>query len=216
MKPLRFFDLAKQKNDLVDYSRYLSFAAKSRKTRKESVIFLYHPPVITAGVKFDDRNLLSNKNILKKHNIEFKKIKRGGDITAHEPGQLLIYVHLDLEKRKIKLAQYFEVLLLICQKSLTDTWDIQCQINRQDAGIYTNNNTKILAIGIEFRKFFTSHGVALNVSNDLSTFKHIIGCGLKEASPTSIKKENKEICLVSQFKSTWIHNFLKYLNETQI
>ena len=173
----------------ISLERYRKFLEKSRKHNRESILFCEHPPTITAGVQSRPENLLVSIRSLLDSRIEFHKTARGGDHTAHEPGQLLCYVHLALGRRERKLGHLFAALLSAAQDSIRDVWGLATRTRREAPGLYTDDGKKLLSIGLDFRKQLTGYGIALNVNNSLEIFGLIHPCGERGLQPTSIQKE---------------------------
>lgn len=82
----------------IPYLRYLEMQEKLRKFRRECILFLEHASTITRGINYNPENLLLGREFLESQGIQVHFIQRGGDFTAHEPGQLVIYSHVDLKK----------------------------------------------------------------------------------------------------------------------
>jgi len=168
-------------------------------TPQNHVIFCQHPHVYTLGKSGEEDHLLINSNELQKHGATFYKINRGGDITYHGPGQLVMYPILDLDQFFTDIHKYMryleEAVILTLSEfgikagrvaGLTGVW--------LDGG--TANERKICAMGVKSSRWVTMHGIALNVNPDLSYFNHIVPCGIADKSVTSMQKElGKEISL---------------------
>lgn len=158
------------------------------KKTPELIWFLEHSSIYTAGSSADEKELL-RKDIPVYHS------GRGGKYTYHGPGQLIIYILLDLKQRALpngpdirKFIQNIEDWLI---KSFADVGILA--IKRQDRiGIWTFNQAgqevKIAAVGIRVRKWVTYHGVAINFSPDLDFYDGIIPCGIKEFAVSSLDK----------------------------
>ncbi len=163
------------------------------------LLIVEHPHVYTLGKSGDPNNLLLSPSELKEKNIDYYPINRGGDITYHGPGQLVIYPIFDLENFEADLGKYLrnleEAVILTLKEyniksgrieGLTGTW-LDYESNNP-------NPRKICAIGIKSSRWVTMHGLAFNINTDLSLFKNIIPCGIDDKAVTSLAKElNKEI-----------------------
>jgi len=200
-------------NKPLEYERYIKLQNSLRVKKKELLLLCEHSSTITAGVQFDYKNLLSNAEELKSLNIKFIKVARGGDITAHEPGQCIIYPHVDLKKRNIQLSHFFKTIMDITSRNLLRIWNIETIYKNDYPGLYLLSGEKIASIGISFKSFFTSHGIAVNISNNLETFKHIIPCGMNDVSMTSVSMLKKDLNLVTLFVEHWIKDFQEYLKS---
>ena len=163
---------------------------KSRKQNKEDIqhylLFVEHPPVYTLGKSGDAANMLSREE------AEFIKVDRGGDITFHGPGQLVVYPIFDLESFGLGVKDYVEQLEEIVLRVLL-SYGIQAERMDGATGVWIestqSNPRKICAIGVKCSRYVSMHGFALNVNTDLSYFKSINPCGFVDKEVTSIQKE---------------------------
>ncbi|MCB1172750.1 MAG: lipoyl(octanoyl) transferase LipB [Leptospiraceae bacterium] len=199
--------IIRQERTPMQYSRYLRFLERSRARRRESILFCQHEPVITSGLQSQAQNLLQAVDSLARQGIEFHQIRRGGDHTAHEPGQLLIYVHLDFKKRGLQLGPFFDSLLQIAAQSIVQTWDLTLQTRPGAPGLYDTDGRKVLSIGLDVRRGFSGHGLALNIDNNLGTFRHIHPCGYADLQVASIGQLGGDPLLRAQ----WIESFCQRL-----
>ncbi len=195
----------------VPYSKYIKFQEKSRKMRKESILFLEHPPTITAGSNFHENNLLMTEEELNQKGVKIFYIKRGGDFTAHEPGQLVIYPHIDLKKRNISVTEFIHIFRNSIAESIDSIWGISVIDNPESPGLYLSDNPekKIVSFGIYFKSFFTSFGAAVNIDNSLHTFSMIHPCGGKSENITSIQSLGKDTKLKQTFCETIAEDLMK-------
>jgi lipoyl(octanoyl) transferase len=175
-----------------------------------TLLLTEHFPVYTLGKNGNYDNLIVNKKLL---GADFYKINRGGDITYHGPGQLVAYPIIDLEKYQIGLAKYIwnieEVIIrLIAQYGLVGGR------NSGASGVWLDIDNpfkirKICAVGVKASRHITMHGLAFNVSTDLSYFKKIIPCGIANAGVTSLELELNSQIQMSEIKEL----FVNYFNE---
>ena len=146
----------------------------------------------TLGKSGEINNLLINENDLKTKKIKFFKTNRGGDITYHGPGQLVCYPIIDLDNFFTDIHKYLRCLEETVILTLKD-FKISGERSENETGVWLNPNSadarKICALGVKASRWVTMHGLALNVNNDLSFFNHIIPCGIKNKSITSISVE---------------------------
>ncbi|TGK24600.1 lipoyl(octanoyl) transferase [Leptospira yasudae] len=170
------------------YLRYLELQEKLRKSRKECILFLEHAPTITGGINYNLENLLLGKEFLESQGIQIHFIQRGGDFTAHEPGQLVVYAHVDLKRRELSIRSYLENLLAAVIDAARVTWDLRLVTDPDSPGLYLESDPgkKICSIGVNFKSFFTSHGIAFNVDNDFRAFRCINPCGRNWMDMTSV------------------------------
>lgn len=156
--------------------------------------FLYvsHPHVYTLGKSGDKNHLLIHAAERSKLNISFYNTNRGGDITYHGPGQIIGYPILDLDNFFTDIHKYLRYLEETVIRTLAD-FEIEANRIPGKTGVWIDAETvfarKICAMGIRASRWVTMHGFALNVNTDLSYFDHIIPCGIKDRSVTSMQKE---------------------------
>jgi len=166
-------------------------AKNENKINKNHLLFCEHPHVYTLGKSGEENNLLINKDFLSKINAEFVKTNRGGDITYHGYGQLVIYPIFDLENFSILIKKYIYKIEEVIIKTLLE-YSIKTERLDKAAGIWlTDRQTpqKICALGVRVSRGITMHGLALNINTNLDYFKHINPCGFQDKGITSIEKE---------------------------
>lgn len=192
---------------VLDYQRYLDLQNRLRVRRRELILFCQHNHTLTAGVQASQDNLLRRPGE-QEAGIYF--IKRGGDFTAHEPGQCVIYPHLDLRRRQIKMTDFFESLLQITGESMARIWNLAVESRRNAPGLYLcSSRHKIASIGLELRSQFSGHGIAINVSNSLRTFEYINPCGEPGLELTTVARCGGDPKLQPDFCRTWVELFQK-------
>jgi len=197
---------------LLDYTRYDRIQRKLRSQRRELLLFCEHASVVTGGVQSKSENLISDEGALAARGIQIFRVGRGGDFTAHEPGQIVIYPHLDMAVRKIGLANYFNGLLRISKNTLEQVWKIETEIQKESPGLYTRHG-KIASIGIMFKSFFTSSGMAINVKNSLRTFEFIHPCGRPGQPLTTVEREGGDPGKMDEFRAVWASEFARQLER---
>ena len=179
-----------------EYQQKLFDEALTKKTAGEEVqnklLFCEHPHVITLGKSGHENNLLLTKEKLKEKGVEYFHIDRGGDITYHGPGQLVVYPIFDLDSFDIGLKKYIHRLEEVIIQLLAE-YGIKSERMEKGTGVWLDlektNARKICAIGVRSSRFVTMHGLALNVNTDLSYFSLMNPCGFIEKGVTSIEKE---------------------------
>lgn len=170
------------------------------------LILCEHEPVFTLGKSGKRENILVND---KEMNAEFHRINRGGDVTFHGPGQLVVYPILDLDLLHIGLAQYIFKLEEAIIESLK-AYDLKSHRIENAAGIWLlrdSTHKKIGAIGVKASRNITMHGLAVNINTDLSYFCKIVPCGLEGKGTTSLKKELGKEILMEDYKKIFIEKF---------
>ena len=153
----------------------------------ETVILTEHERVFTFGRREQGENLLFSEKLLKKKGFSIVKTTRGGLVTYHGPGQLLIYPIINLRKHSLKVKEYVEKL----ENSVIDLvgkYGIKAERKDGFPGVWLGNK-KIGSLGIHIKKMVTMHGFALNSFTNLDDFNYINPCGFKDITITSIEKE---------------------------
>ncbi len=177
----------------VPYDRAVAFMEAKvnmirEKAEPEQVWMLEHPPVYTAGTSANEKDLL-------KPQFPVYATGRGGQFTYHGPGQRIAYVMLDLQKRGPDLKAFIYQLEEWVIETLK-AFDVKGERREGRVGIWVDmkpygkpkgTEAKIAAIGVRVRKWVTFHGIALNVSPDLSHYDGIVPCGISEHGVTSLK-----------------------------
>ena len=164
------------------------------------LIIVEHDHVYTLGKNANPNNILNS-------NCKVVQTDRGGDVTYHGPGQLVIYPIFNLKKKNIGVKSYVQKIEKIIQLSLDD-FNIDSHVPFKETGVWTNNK-KIASIGIHVSRGVTMHGLAINVTTDLSYFDHIISCGIQGVEVTSIEKELGKKIPMNDIKTAVI----KYFNQ---
>jgi lipoate-protein ligase B len=151
----------------------------------DTLLLLTHPHVYTIGRAGDKSNLLVSEETLASEGISVERVGRGGDITYHGPGQLVGYPIVLMERPDVhKFVRSIEAALI----DAVGAFGVESRNIEGLTGVWAGER-KIASIGIGVRKWVTYHGFALNVTTDLSWFRRIHLCGLKEREATSIAEE---------------------------
>ena len=185
-----FTDVVSQK--LLNRSR----PASDQLPTPNYLLFCEHPPVYTLGTSGHPENLLIDEaRLLTEVGASLVKIRRGGDITFHGPGQLVGYPILDLDNFFTDIHRYMRLL----EESIIRTLaGYGLQAGRIDGltGVWLDyegeqgqNPRKICAFGVKASRWVTMHGFALNVNTDLRYFDHIVPCGIADKAVTSMAVE---------------------------
>ena len=153
----------------------------------ESIWMLEHDPIFTLGTAADQ------KHILKKTDIDIFQADRGGEVTYHGPGQLVIYFLLNIKKRNLGPKKFVKQLEDLVQKTLLD-FQIQSNTIEGSPGVYVDSK-KIASIGLRFSKGYSYHGISINVDMDLDPFKNINPCGYEGLQVTQVKDLYSNITL---------------------
>ena len=178
---------------LMDYDAAYAFQRDAARRRisgelaNDLLIFVQHPPVITLGRSTKPGNLLATPEYLALQGIALREIERGGDVTVHEPGQLVMYPIVDLKQHREDLHWYLRQLEEVVINALA-TLGIDSERSPGQTGVWREGR-KLASIGVHVKQWVTWHGVALNVENDLSTFAHVVPCGIDRVEMTTVARE---------------------------
>jgi lipoate-protein ligase B len=168
------------------------------------VLMLEHPPVFTLGRSYGRQNIIKDQKFLTSQGVDIVPIERGGDVTFHGPGQLVVYLLIDLIARGLDIRKFVISLEEVLIRTARDQ-DISASRDNRNIGVWANGD-KLGSIGIAIRHGITFHGFALNVNIDLTPFQWIHPCGLKNVSMTSLSILKKaEVNMVSVCKSIKQH-----------
>jgi len=166
----------------------LLVAARREKVIDTDVILLLeHLPVLTLGRRGGLNNLTVSADFLEKAGIPVIQVERGGNITFHGPGQLVIYPIIDLRVARLAVGDYVENLEEVMIRAAFD-WGINAERNPINRGIWVGNN-KLGSVGIAIRRGICFHGMAFNVNLSLKPFGWINPCGLQDIGTTSMEQE---------------------------
>ena len=197
-KPIKYEDAIKfMEERLLDISN---------KSKKELLWILEHEEIYTAGKSYSEKEILDKS-------IKVFKTNRGGKITYHGPGQLVLYFVIDLKKRKKDIRKFISII----EKTIIETLDffnIKSFSDKENIGIWHKDNEgtkKVAAIGVRISKWIAYHGFSININNNLEKYKAIIPCGIKDKGVTNLKKirdqEYKEL------DKKLVENFISNLNS---
>jgi lipoate-protein ligase B len=184
-------------------------ALKQRKTFADILLFVEHPHVYTLGRGGDE------SNVLEAQDVPVHRTSRGGDVTYHGPGQLVVYPIIDLRSKLRKdVHRYVRNLEMAAIRTLSDSG-----LNGVRKPPYTGiwiGDRKIAAIGVAVRRGITFHGLALNVNTDLSYFNRIIPCGLSWADVTSMTRELGTNQNLAEVRERFLHHFAQVFGYTDV
>jgi lipoic acid synthetase len=187
MKPLIVLNIGQQPYQRALELQHQLVAAKKQGTVDDILLLLQHPPVITLGRRGNEENILVSKERLAELGIQVHRVERGGDVTYHGPGQLVGYPILDLRQHRTDVGWYMHSLEDVLIRTLAD-FGIAASRLPGNIGVWTNEQTKIGALGVRIDDWITYHGFALNVSQDVGHFQLIVPCGLAHVEVTSMDK----------------------------
>ena len=172
----------------------------------DTLIIVEHDPVYTLGKNTNDNHLLQSAS----EEIQVFRIERGGDITFHGPGQIVVYPILDLNRFVKSVSWYMRTLEKIIIDTLSD-FEIKAGLKDGLTGVWVGDE-KIGAQGVRISRWVTMHGFALNVNTDLKYFGGIIPCGIFEYGVTSMEKIIGRKQNIKKVKYNIIQNFNRFFN----
>jgi lipoyl(octanoyl) transferase len=182
-----------------------SLPTNQQQTTPNYLLFCEHPHVFTLGKSGDEKNLLLKQEDLNSIEASYYHINRGGDITYHGPGQIVVYPIIDLENFFTDIHQYMRWLEESVIQTLAE-FNIVAGRIKGLTGVwidYENEKTarKICALGVKTSRWVTMHGLAFNVNTLLEYFDYIVPCGIDDKAVTSLEKELKNSQDVQLVKS---------------
>ncbi|MAD91109.1 MAG: octanoyltransferase [Gammaproteobacteria bacterium] len=156
------------------------FTNNRNENTPDTIWFVEHPPVFTLGLNANKEHLLSPGK------IPVIEVDRGGQVTFHGPGQLMVYPLIDLQRMKVGVRD----LLTALEQSIIDlaaSYSIDATKRPEAPGVYVNNR-KLASIGLRIRRGSSFHGLALNVSIDLEPFERINPCGYSKMKMVDLQR----------------------------
>lgn len=165
---------------------------------EERLLVVEHPPVITLGRRAEEarNHLKADEKLLQRLGIEVVECDRGGDITFHGPGQVVVYPIIRLADHGLSVGGYVRKLELAMIETLRV---FGLDAHREEGAVgtwvrYHGVSAKVGAIGVRIRQGVSMHGLALNVDTDLGFFDLIVPCGLHDRAVSSMRKLLRDAC----------------------
>ena len=178
------------------------FTDNRDETTPDEIWFTEHPPVFTMGLNASDKHLLAPGD------IPVVQVDRGGQVTYHGPGQLMIYPLIDLRRSKIGIRELVTALELSVVDFVAEH-GVSAAARPDAPGVYVEN-TKLASVGLRIRRGSSFHGMALNVDIDLEPFQRINPCGYEELEMTDLHRQGIDVGLEETSKKLLPH-FLRHL-----
>lgn len=163
----------------------------NKQATQNKLLFVEHPHVYTLGKSGNFANLMIPLNFLEKINATYYQTDRGGDITYHGFGQIVIYPIFDLDNFNILIKKYIYSIEEAIIRTLKE-FNINANRLPKAAGIWLTDREKpekICALGVRVSRGVTMHGLAFNINTNLDYFKHINPCGFTDKGVTSLQRE---------------------------
>lgn len=195
---------------ITDYKAALRFQKETLRRRQfreidDTLILTEHNPVFTIGRQGSRANILVENNVLEAYKIAVYETDRGGDITYHGPGQMVVYPVLDLKGYKKDVRWYLHKLELAVIAFL-DKYNIKGAQKNNFNGVWVDEK-KIASLGIGVSKWVSYHGLAINISTDLEYFDMINPCGICGAKITSLSMILNKSIGIQEVKDNFILTF---------
>ena len=178
------------------------------------VLLNEHNHVYTLGRTADPDHLQADDEELKRRGVEVCRIDRGGDVTYHGPGQLVVYPIISLDPDRCDVHRYLRDLEEVVIRTLAG-YQIAAVRDRDFTGVWAGNS-KICAIGVRVSHWITMHGFALNVNTDLSYFDRIIPCGIFHRGVTSLQRLTEREIPLGEVAESIIKNFAKVFGAESV
>ena len=176
----------------------------------DQLLFVEHPHVITLGRNANRENVLVSESELERLGIELCETDRGGDVTYHGPGQLVMYPILDLRDWKRDVVAYVRALEQVIIQAVARL-GVEAEPLAGCTGIWVGE-AKLAAIGIHISRWITSHGVALNVSTEMEYFNCIVPCGIQKPV-TSLEAITGRVMGYEAIRPLVVDSFAKIFNR---
>lgn len=180
--------------------------------RANTILFVEHPAVVTFGKNAHTEHLLVTPAELESAGIAVVETDRGGEVTGHEPGQMVVYPILRLADYRLSPRKY----VCLLEKSVIATlarFGVQGQTDPENPGVWVEQR-KVCAIGIRIKQRISMHGIALNVCNDLKIFGSMVPCGISGRSVTSMAILTGDDLTIAGVKDEFLKIFLESLEKT--
>ena len=178
--PVVFRELGRQ-DYLTTLAMMQEFTANRGSETSDQIWFAEHDPVFSCGIKTDKNDLPITTD------IPVIQTDRGGQITYHAPGQLLVYILFDLKRRSVKIREFihnFETIMLNAVRYYSE----EATLNKSEPGIFIKDK-KIVSFGLKISKGCSYHGASINISMNMEPWKKINVCGKKNQQVTDLEKE---------------------------
>lgn len=157
---------------------------------RDLIIMVEHTPVFTLGRRGGRENLLVSEEHLDQLGIPIVPVERGGDITYHGPGQLVVYIIIALKAAQLAVVEIVDRLEQAMIRTAAH-WQVIARGDATHRGAWVQQR-KLGSVGITVRRGISFHGLAFNVNNDLTPFAWINPCGIEGCNMTSLAEETQE------------------------
>ena len=209
---IKFYDLGlRSYEDTLNIQHHYHQLAQDE--NKQTILFVEHTPVVTKGHFAEDSDFITSPEILQQNNVDIFKVERGGKLTAHMPGQIVVYPILNLASFGLSTRSYVTLL----EKTLMDVlreYGIESFVNPEYPGVWVGN-AKVAAIGVRIKNRASMHGLALNVNNKLDLFKAIVPCGILGKTVTTMAELSQRPISIDEVKLSLLKQLVTKLSLQQ-
>lgn len=185
------------------------FTERRTASTLDEIWLLEHDPVFTQGQNG------KMEHVLHPGNIPVVQTDRGGQITYHGPGQLMIYTLLDIKRKKL----FIRKLVSLLEQTVIDflaSYNISAYARPEAPGVYIAPDKKIASIGLRIKRGCSYHGIAFNIHTDLEPFTRINPCGFKNLAMTNLAQESKNTAAVKEIAEQFLPILAKNLDYRQM
>ena len=184
------------------YQAMAEFATTREETSRDQIWLVQHPPVYTQGTACSQDTFIPS-------NIPVIKTDRGGQITYHGPGQIVMYPLLRLKRFGLGVKALVTQLEQ-CVVNTLDGYDVSAERREDAPGVYVDQ-AKIAALGLRIRRGNTYHGLSFNIDMDLSPFSNVDPCGYKGLRVSQLKDITKKEFDIDKVSEQLLNHFLKLI-----
>jgi lipoate-protein ligase B len=181
---IKVIDLGRMRYSDALLRQEAAHAAVVAETSPPIIFTVEHEPVLTMGKNSDSENLVYSRDFYHAQGVEIVDTERGGQITAHMPGQLVVYPILNMVRFNLSVRDYVNIL----EESVISTlniYGVSAHRDLEHPGVWVGTE-KICALGVRIKSRVSMHGLALNVNNEMALFEKIIPCGIKARGVTNL------------------------------
>lgn len=177
----------------------------------DTILIGEHTPVVTLGARKSANRFVLPPEQIAQQGIDVVEIRRGGGVTAHNPGQLVFYPIVHLGTLKLTPGEFVHRLERVGQ-ALLQTINIESHVRKEFPGLWVESR-KIASVGVRVSRQVTLHGMAINIQNDLSIFEKFVPCGLDQVVMTSVRQETGRDADMQPLKQSLADIFIQQLYQ---
>lgn len=189
---------------------------------QEQLLLVEHPPVITLGRRIETlgtTSLITPPETLAQMGVEVVQSDRGGDVTFHGPGQVVMYPIVRIKDHGLSVSAYVHKLLSVVIATLA-IFDVAARVDDSGIGVWVDlpdgRVGKVCALGVRIRRGVSLHGIALNVETDLNYFNLIVPCGIADKPVTSLRQLLGERCPpITAVRDSLVQSCLSHFDDAR-